>query len=269
MKKTLYFIASLFFLATTLLVSSCNQKEVKQSTLDKILTNKTLVVGTTAKQFPFSFKGKDGKLDGLDIHLANGLAKRLGVEVKYEIMDFDELIAAVENGKVDIVLSGVSITTQRNTKVAFPRVYYKSGKSILSKDKNIATGDNTLVNKESITLVTLKGSTSELYVKKRFPKAKLVLVEKNIDALTLLGADKVDGVVADFETCETMAFAYEKSFLFYNNISKETDQEFISPVVRGDDYLFVNLVGNYIDRANEFNKADVIDELWYKYAKQY
>ena len=134
MKKT--FIAlTLLFVTSSMFITSCTTPEpAKQKTLDKILTNKTIVVGTTGEQFPFSFKGDDASLKGIDINIANFLAKDLGVDIKYEIMPFDELIPSVLNGKVDIVFSGVSITTERNTKVAFPGVYYKSGKSILTKD---------------------------------------------------------------------------------------------------------------------------------------
>jgi polar amino acid transport system substrate-binding protein len=262
-----HFTAVTFLLVTcSMFITSCTQP-LKQSTLDKILTEKTIVVGTTGEQFPFSFKGEDDSLEGIDINIANYLAKDLGVTVKYEIMDFDQLIPSVVNGKVDIVFSGVSITTERNTRVAFPGVYFKSGKSILTKSKKLSKGEAEFVNDESVTLVTVEGTTSEGFVKTRFPNAKLVLVDNNSQAIKLLGADKAHGIVADFETCEMLAFSYEKSFLYYNNISKSTEKEFISPVVAAGDYLFINLISNYINRINEVDKADVVDNIWYKYAK--
>lgn len=262
--RKIFTTVAFVFVACSLFITSCSKPE-KQKILDKILTEKTIVVGTTGEQFPFTFKEGD-ELKGIDISIAHYLGKELGVDVKFEIMDFDQLIPAVENGTVDIVFSGVSITTERNTKVAFPGVYFKSGKSILTKNKTLSKGKDEFVNKASVTLVTTKGTTSEEFVKNRFPKAKLVLVDSNSDAIALLGADKVDGIVADFETCESLAFSYEESFLFYNNISKSTEKEFISPVVASGDNLYINLIANYIKRINAVDKSEAVDRIWYKYA---
>lgn len=263
MRKTFNLVAVLM-VACAMFITSCSQPE-KLSTLDKILKEKVLVVGTTGEQFPFTFKEK-GELEGIDIRIANYLAKDLGVDIKYEILDFDQLIPAVESGKVDIVFSGVSITTERNTKVAFPEVYFKSGKSILTKSKKLSKGTDEVVNKSNVTLAAIKATTSETFVKNRFPNANLVLVEANSDAIALLGADKVDGIVADFETCESLAFSYEDSFLYYKNISKSTEKEFISPVVGADDQLFINLISNYIKRINAYDKSEAVDKMWYNFA---
>jgi len=262
-----FFTAVVVVLVTcSLFVTSCAEP-AKQKTLDKILAEKTIVVGTTGEQFPFSFKDENGNLEGIDIKIANHLAKAMGVAVQYEVMDFDQLIPSVMNGTVDIVFSGVSVTIERNTKVAFPGVYFKSGKSILTKNKTLSKGKEEFVNKASVTLVTTKGTTSEIFVKNRFPKAKLILVDNNSEAIELLGNDSVDGLVADFETCESLAFSYEKSFLFYNNISKSTEKEFISPVVAAGDNHFINLISNYIERINGFDKSEAVDNIWYEYAK--
>lgn len=263
MKKTFSAVA-LLFAVCSMFITSCSQP-AKQKTLDKILTDKIIVVGTTGEQFPFTFKDDDGKLKGIDIRIANHLAKELGVAIKYEVMNFDELIPSVISGKVDIVFSGVSITSKRNTKVAFPGVYFKSGKSILSKDKKISKGEDEDVNTEEVTLATTKSTTSETFVKSRFPKAKLILVNNNSEALQLLKENKVNGIVADYETCETIAFSYEESYLYYENISKPNLKEFLSPVVAADDYLFINLLSNYIDRVNSVDKSDVIDNILYDF----
>lgn len=268
MKKS-FFALALLFVTSSLFITSCSPKPepAKQSTIDKILTQKTLVVGTTGVQFPFSFKGEDGKLQGVDINIANYLAKELNVAIKYEIMDFEQLIPAVESGKVDIVFSGVSMTPMRNTRVAFPGVYFKSGKSILTKSKKISLGDAEDVSKKEVTLVTTKSTTSEVFARAKYPNATIVLVDSNPEAIALLAEDKVDGFLADYELCEMIAFSYEDSFLYYKNLSKSTEKEFLSPVVAADDYLFINLISNYIQKVNAFDKSDAVDQIWYDYSK--
>ena len=81
----------------------------------------------------------------------------------------------------------------------------------------------------------------------------------------MLDNDEVDGVLSDFETCEIISYSHKKSFLYYKNISKPNQKEFLSPIVASDDYLFINLVSNYIDRVNEVNKHEVIDTFWLEF----
>lgn len=263
MKKTTIAL-TLFVLMCSLFITSCTQP-VKQKTLDRILADQTIVVGTTGEQFPFSFKDDEGKITGIDISIANHLAKELGVNIKYKVMPFNQLIPSVINGDVDIVFSGVSITTERNTKVVFPGAYYASGKSILTKDKKLSEGKKELINSEDITLAVTKATTSVDFVETKYPKAKIVLVKNADDAVALLDDNKVDGVVADYETCELLAYSYKESYLYFKNLSSATEKEFLSPIVAADDYLFINLITNYINRINTVDKYEVIDLIWYEY----
>lgn len=265
MRKTINSLILLFVVGSLFIVSCSQPTKSKLNTLDKILKEKTIVVGTTGEQFPFSFKDDNGDIKGIDINTANLLAKELGVSIKYEIMHFDELIPAVIDGKVDIVFSGVSITTLRNTKVAFPGVYYKSGKSILTKDKQLYKGETELVNSENITLAVTKATTSEGFVNNKYPKAKIIAVKNISEAVKLLSEDKVNGIVADFETCELIAFSYTDSYLYFKNLTIPTEKEFLSPVVAADDYLFINLISNYIERINAIDEYEAVDMIWYEY----
>ena len=262
MRKT--FIALLLFVSGSLFIVSCTQP-VKQKTIDKILKEKIIIVGTTGEQFPFSFKEDNGELKGIDINIAKLLAKELGVDVKFEILPFDKLIPAVSNGKVDIVFSGVTITTKGNTEVAFPGVYFKSGKSIITKNKQLYKGAAEYVNTENITLAVTKATTSEDFVKDKYPKTKLILVKNITEAVKLLSEDKIDGIVADFETCELIAFSYKESYLYFKNLSIPTEKEFISPVVASDDYLFINLISNFIERINANDEYEAVDMIWYEF----
>ncbi len=248
------------------ILSSCSTPE-KPSTIEKILENKVMVVGTTGEQFPFSYKGPDGELKGVDIKMSKKLAKDLGVDVKFELMEFDHLIPAVMEGKVDIVFSGVSVTAERNAKVIFPGVYFKSSKSILTKDKEIATGTLDIVNKPEVSLAVITSTTSEEYVKEKYPLANIVEVATVAEAVKLLSADKVNGFVTDYETSQLIAFANTKDQLYFESLSKSIEKEMLSPVIASGDCVFSNLVSNFITRINALDKTDAIDHIWDDFLK--
>ena len=90
-----------------------------QETLKKVAERGELRVGMTANQPPFTMKAKDGSVIGYEADLANMLAAAMGVKLTIVETPFPELLNALETGKVDVVMSGMTMTFERNMKVAF------------------------------------------------------------------------------------------------------------------------------------------------------
>lgn len=177
--------------------------------LEKILSRGELIVGTTGAQPPLNAKNKDGKIIGLDADIARLIALNMGVKVKFETMPFGDLLAAIKSGKVDVVLSGMTMTLERNLKIAFVGPYYVSGKGILTGGENIATlQDAGGLNKPEMTIGALANSTSEQFVSKAIPKAKLTPTKSYDEAIDLLLEGKIDALIADYPFCAFSAFQY-------------------------------------------------------------
>ena len=84
---------------------------------DKILKKGELVVGNSGDQVPLSAKTKTGKIIGLDADIAKLMAGAMGVKLKLVAIPFPNLLPALEAGKIDMILSGMTITPRRNLKV--------------------------------------------------------------------------------------------------------------------------------------------------------
>ena len=97
--------------------------------LDRIQQRGELVVGTAGSMPPLNMTTKDGRVIGIEPDLARYMASSMGVKLRIETMHFHELLPALEAGKVDMVLSGMTITGRRNLKAAFVGPYFISGKS--------------------------------------------------------------------------------------------------------------------------------------------
>jgi ABC-type amino acid transport substrate-binding protein len=131
------------------------------STLERIDRTGVMRVGVSATQPPFSMKTKSRDVIGFDIDLANALAAAMDVRVEIVVMDFAQLLPAVEDYRVDIALSGMTMTAARNRRVAFAGPYFVSGKGVLTKSASLAQADDPDDLKSgSNTIVALKDSTS-------------------------------------------------------------------------------------------------------------
>lgn len=73
------------------------------------------------------FKDEHGHYVGFEMDLIKAVAKEIGAEVAYTDMPFSQFMTAVENKKVDVVISAVEGTAERAEKAAFSDVYYKKG----------------------------------------------------------------------------------------------------------------------------------------------
>jgi polar amino acid transport system substrate-binding protein len=177
--------------------------------LDRITQRGELRVGTSGTQPPLSATAKDGSLMGFDIEIANAMARAMGVKLTLVPMDFHDLLPAVEKGEVDMVLSGLTMTPQRNMKVAFVGPYLVSGMSLLTKSKTMSKLRKAEeINTATVKVAALRGSTAEKFAQSNLPKVQLTLVDTLDEGVAQVREGKVDALLADHPFCLVSVYRY-------------------------------------------------------------
>ena len=261
-------LKAIAFLALALvLVSSCAHLTVPPGspsaspTINRIIERGELVVGTAGTMPPLNMTTKEGQIAGLEPDLARYMAGRLGVELSFATMPFAQLLPALESGKVDMVLSGMTITPKRNLKVAFVGPYYVSGKAVLTKEETLAraqaAGD---INRPDVTLAALEGSTSQLFVESMLPKTTLVTVKDYDEAVELVLQDKVHALIADYPICAVSVLRYPDRGL--TSVFTRLTYEPIGIALPPNDPLLVNWVENVLNRLEGSGQLDILREYW-------
>jgi len=232
------------------------------SILDRILKKGELVVGTTGTQPPLNATTKEGKIIGLDADIANRIAISMGVKVHFETMPFAKLLPALHADKVDIILSSMTMTPKRNLKVAFIGPYYISGKGMLTKTQTIATLQAAeKLDDPQFKVAALKASTSQAFVEKTAPQAKLVPAKSYDEALGLLFEDKIDVLVADYPFCAFTAFRYQEKGLVAGQ-SRLTFEPL--GIAVKEDTLLINWLTNYMKMLDASGQLRQLNDRWFK-----
>ena len=262
MKKFKLFI--LFALILTMLSACAHMTETNTtpSVLDTITERGELLVGTTGNQPPFNMTDKNGVIFGFEADLARYMAEGLGVKLKMVPMNFSELLAALENGKVDMILSDMTITAERNKKVIFVGPYFVSGKSILTKRETLANAKDTVViNSPDTILTALKGSTSQIFVEKVIPKAKLVLADDYDQAINMVLQDKVHALVAEYPFCVLSVLRHPEEGLA--SVVTPLTFEPIGIALAAGDPLMVNWVDNFMGMVAGSGELKLLKKQWF------
>jgi polar amino acid transport system substrate-binding protein len=234
-----------------------------QKTLKKIAERGELRVGMTANQPPFTMKAKDGSVIGYEADLAAMLAASMNVKLTIVETPFPELLNALENGDVDVVMSGMTMTMKRNMRVAFVGPYLLSGKSILTKSPALSSTDEASdINEETIKLVTLKGSTSEDYVKSEIPEAELLLTDSYDEAIKALEDGTATIMVADYPICAYTALVHPEKGLI--TIAEPLTIEPIGMALPADDAHFHNMINNYMTGLTLIGILDILEIKWFE-----
>ena len=256
MRKTVVLV-----LVSVLLLMAVNIA-VAGKAMDNIIKKGELVVGITGTQPPLNVTNKDGKIIGYDADIAKLIAMNLGVKLKFSTMPFAELLPALTAGKVDMVLSSMTMTLERNRKVAFVGPYYISGKGILTKTQTIGALQQTEgMNNPEFKVAALKGSTSQAFVEQAAPKAQLMTTESYDEAIEMLLQDKVMAVVADYPFCAFSAFRHKDKGLVSGQ-SKLTFEP-LGIAIR-EDALLINWLGNFVNMLEASGQVKILTEKWFQ-----
>jgi polar amino acid transport system substrate-binding protein len=264
MKYTKVLLATIL---TLILIAGCAQ--MQQSTggssaspvLDRIQRRGELVVGTMGNMPPLNMTAKDGEIFGLEPDLARLFAEAMNVKVRFVTKPFNELLPALQSGQVDMVLSGMTITPERNRKVAFIGPYFISGKAFLTKIKTIADADEaTDVNNPNTKIVALKGSTSQAFAEALLDKAKLFTTATYDEAVDMVLQDKVQAMIADYPICVVSVFRYPEAGLL--SVVTQLTYEPIGIAIPANDPLLMNWTHNTL---NNMEGSGLLDELKLKW----
>ena len=255
MKKAL--IATFVLMTTCFLLATGAQAG---NVLNKILKNGELKVGITGTQPPLNMKDKNGELMGLEVDIAEMLAANMGVKPNFVTMPFDQLMPALESGKVDLVISSMAMTPARNLKAAFVGPYYISGKGILTKYEKLAElKDPNGLNNPNFKVAVLKDSTSQMFVERAAPKAKMLALKGYDEAVSLLIDGKIDAVVADYPFCAFTAVRYQSQGL----IAGQAPLTF-EPLGMAipEDPLYINWLQNFLGILDGTGQLKAIGLRW-------
>lgn len=152
---------------------------------------KKLIVGTDPTLQPMEYM-ENGKLLGYDIDLAYFIAKELGIEVEFKNILFDNIFTALDQKQIDMIISAVTITPDRQRKYDFSDQYLNAGQVIITRKDN--TSIKSTADLRGKKIATQKGTTNEDSAIKytsdnlviRYPdfeQATKALVDGKVDAL--------------------------------------------------------------------------------------
>ena len=156
----------------------------------------TLIVGMELAYPPFEMTDEKGAPKGVSVDLANEMGKALGKKIIIQNTAFDGLIPSLKTGKIDLILSSMTITEERKKSIDFSDPYLTTGLCLL-------VGRNSPVNaiddldKAGITVAVKKGTTGHIYATQNLKKAKLLVLDKEAAAVLEVVQGKAQAFIYD------------------------------------------------------------------------
>jgi polar amino acid transport system substrate-binding protein len=230
--------------------------------MDKITSRGELRVGISGDMPPMNLLTKEDKVIGMDVDLATMIADAMGVKLNVQRIDFSGLLPALESGRIDMIVSNMTMTPDRNLKAAFVGPYFTSGKAFLTKRSSIAQAKGLPdINSPQFTFVALKQSTSEAVIRKGAPQAKLLAAGTQNEAIQMVIDGKADAMIADYPIC-VVAVYHNPAAGLISVVAPITYEPIGIAVPKGDPHL-LNWLGNFLHSLEKAGYMNDLKEKWF------
>ena len=236
-----------------------NTENTEQTGETTVGTDGIIKMGVSADFPPFESYADDAvTFVGFDIDLMQEICNRLGMELQIQDMNFDAIVAAVQTGKLDVGVSGITITDERKESVAFSDPYFVASQSILVQKDSPITSYEDLVNGDYTAGVQL-GTTGDIMASEKI-SGRVSQYEKYGDALAALLAGKNDCMVLDTGVAD--AFAAANDLVVVGTFGEATDSENYGIAIAKENTELLEKVNGALA---EMKEDGFIDELTAKY----
>lgn len=177
-----------------------------------------LYVGTDATEFPPFEYIENGEIKGFDIDLIKEIGKLLDKEVIIKNIQFDGLIPALQTGKLDVVIAGMTVTTEREKNMNFSNPYYTS-KQLLIMDKK--TNLDTLQSLKGHKVGVVLGCTGDIIATGMQDSITVYRYNTTSESIMALNANKIDAVILDSEPAKNFVKNNPNLKYIDNELAKE------------------------------------------------
>ncbi len=233
----------------------------KKSTLETILKRGELRVGFESGYMPFEMTDKKGDFVGFDIDMAKEMAKAMGVKFVALNTAWDGIIPALTTNKFDIIMSGMTITQERNLKINFADPYIIVGQTILLAKKHEDTVKSYKDLNDPKFIVTSKlGTTGEQAVKRLMPRANYKSFETEPEAALEVVNGKADAFVYDLPYCVVFNAQQGKGKLVF--LDQPFTFEPLAWAINKGDPDFLNWLNNFLRQVKNDGRYDRIYNKW-------
>ena len=165
-----------------------------------------LTMSTNAAFPPYEMTKDDGSFEGIDVEIADAIAKELGLTLQVDDMDFSAALLAAQEGKSDIVMAGVTVTDERKQVMNFSDTYSTGVQVIIvPEDSDIATAEDL----EGHMIGTQAGTTGYLYCSDDFGEDSVTAYDNGLTATQALLNGQIDCIVIDSAPAEEFVKANE------------------------------------------------------------
>ena len=258
MKRWFTALAALLLCASA---SAADQALWQKSTLNQIMKRGELRVGLEAGYMPFEMRDKNGNIIGFDVDLAKKMASVLKVKVTFVNTQWDGIIPALLTDKFDILMSGMTITPERNAQVNFSAPYITVGQTALLAGKHKG---KVLHAKElddpKYTVATKLGTSGDIVSGRLLPRAKIKKFETEADAALEVKNGRADAFVYDLPYLAVYANQYpEGVFMLPEAFTKED----LGWAIKKGDPDFLNWLDHFIVSIKNDGTYDVLYNRWF------
>jgi arginine/lysine/histidine transporter system substrate-binding protein len=227
MKKMLGILLITLILGT---LTACGSKDGSKGDDDK------LIMATEAGFAPYEYTEDGETVIGVDVDIANEIAKAMGKKLEIQNMTFDGVLLAVQKGKVDFGAAGISVTKERKEQMDFT-IEYATSKNVIVVNKEAGVINSAEDIKADTVVGVQLGNVADYYVQEELD-CELKQYSKFLEAAQELKNNKIDCIVMDVLPAEQMVAANDELVILDGELF--TDKYAIA-LKKGNEELLVEI----------------------------
>lgn len=213
----------------------------------------TLVMATNAEFPPYEYREGD-QIVGIDAEIAQAIADDLGLELVIEDMAFDSIVPAIQSGKADIGVAGMTVTEDKLQNVDFSVPYTTAAQVVIVTNDSPITSPADLTGK---TIGVQLGTTGDMFAGD-VENATVERYNKGFEAVQALGQNKIDAVIIDREPAKVFVTENEGLKILDEDYTVE---DYAIAIAKGND----ELLGKINDSLTKLKDSGKLQEIIDKY----